>query len=287
MPAQTAALPHLEQGITLYDAQPQHPRQNLQNPGVACRAYAAWALWWLGYPERALQRGQEALTLAAELAHPYSTAYAWWFTAVLHQCRREAPRAHERAVATLALATEHAFPFWWAMGTWLYGWVLAEQGQKEDGIAQMRQGVTAWRATGAAVFVPTYLATLAEVCGNAGQEADAQALVREALALVEDTGERCWEAELYRLQGELLWARSAAEHMEAERCLHQALALARRQQAKSFELRAAMSLSRLWQQQGKRVEARELLAPIYGWFTEGFDTADLQDAKALLKELAG
>jgi class 3 adenylate cyclase/predicted ATPase len=282
----TAALPHLERGMTLYDAQPHHPRQNLQNPGVACRSYAAWALWWLGYPELALQRGHEALTLAEELAHPYSTAYALWFTAALHQYRREAQRSLEQAAATIALATEHDFPFWWAMGTWLYGWALAEQGQEEDGIAQMRQGVTAWRATGAAVFVPTYLATLAEVSGKAGQVEDAQDLLREALALVEDTGERCWEAELYRLQGELLLARSAAEHTEAESCFHQALDIARRQQAKSFELRATMSLSRLWQRQGGRVETRELLAPVYGWFTEGFDTADLQEAKALLDALA-
>jgi len=186
----------------------------------------------------------------------------------------------------MALTTEHDFTLWGAMGTWLYGWALAEQGQTEEGIMQIRQGLTAWRATGAALVIPTYLATLAEGYGKAGQWEDAQELLREALVLVEDTGERFWEAELYRLMGELLLRHTIPNEHQAAACFQQALDVARHQQAKTLELRAAMSLSRLWQQHKKRDEARELLKPIYSWFTEGFDTGDLQEAKALLEALS-
>jgi predicted ATPase len=153
-------------------------------------------------------------------------------------------------------------------------------------MAQMHQGLAAWRATGAAVFRPYGLTLLAEVSAQAGQREAGLTLLAEALAAVDDTGERRWEAELHRLKGELLLARSAEHDTEAETCFRQALDIARQQQAKSWELRAATSLSRLWQQQGKHAAARQLLAEVYGWFTEGFDTADLQEAKALLEELA-
>jgi predicted ATPase len=145
--------------------------------------------------------------------------------------------------------------------------------------------LAAYQATGGGVFQPSYLVLLAEAYGNMGQTDGGLSMLAEALAAVEHSEERWWEAELYRLKGELLLARAAEHRAEAEACFHQALAVARQQQAKSLELRAATSLSRLWQQQGKRAEAYELLAPIYGWFTEGFDTADLQEAKALLAEL--
>jgi predicted ATPase len=153
-------------------------------------------------------------------------------------------------------------------------------------MTQIRRGLAALRATGAALRLPYYLALLAEACGQTGQATEGLALLAEAVALVDTTGERWWEAELHRLRGELLLLLSVDNHAEAEECLHQALTVARRQQAKALELRAAMSLSRLWQQQGKRVEAQQLLAEIYGWFTEGFDTPDLQEAKLLLDALA-
>ena len=153
-------------------------------------------------------------------------------------------------------------------------------------MAQMQQGLAAWRAAGAAAFRPYGLALLAEAYAQVGRCEEGLTLLAEALALTNDREERRWEAELYRLKGELLLVHSAAHHAEAETCFRQALDVARHQQAKSWELRAAMSLARLWQQQGKHTEARELLAPIYSWFTEGFDTADLQEAKALLEELA-
>ena len=153
-------------------------------------------------------------------------------------------------------------------------------------MAQLHQGLAAWRATGAAVFQPYGLALLAEAYAQAGRCEEGLTLLAEALALTNDREERRWEAELYRLKGELLLVHAAAHHAEAATCFQQALDVARHQQATSWELRAATSLARLWRDQGKRVEAHDLLAPVYGWFTEGFDTADLKDGKALLAELA-
>jgi predicted ATPase len=164
------------------------------------------------------------------------------------------------------------------------GWALAEQG--EEGTAQIRQGIDAWRAAGDELARPCCLALLAEACAKEGQPEEGLSALAEALATVHKTGERFYEAELYRLKGELLLARSTRQTAEAETCFQQALDVARHQQAKSLELRAAMSLSRLWQRQDKQDAARELLVPIYGWFTEGFDTADLQEAKALLDGFA-
>ena len=181
------------------------------------------------------------------------------------------------------------------------GWALAAQGQGEEGIAHMRQGVAAWRAAGSEVGLTNYLSFLAEAYGHVGQTAEGLNVLAEALAFAHTTGERCYEAELHRLKGELLLqsgvqglgpgvspsdAGLQSQDAEAEACFHQALDIARRQQARSLELRAAMSLSRLWQRQGKHTKARELLAPFYDWFTEGFDTPDLQDARALLEALA-
>ena len=165
------------------------------------------------------------------------------------------------------------------------GGALAGQGQGEAGIAHMRQGLAGWRAVGSEVGQTYYLAFLAEAYGNVGQAAEGLNILAEALAFAHTTGERCWEAELYRLKGVLLLRLHPSSPATPEECFRQALDIARRQQAKSLELRAAMSLARLWQQQGQRAEAHELLAPVYGWFTEGFDTIDLQEAKALLAEL--
>jgi predicted ATPase len=285
-----AAQAHLEQGIALYDRQ-QHRTHALlygQDPGVFCYSYAAVTLWLLGYPDQALQRNHEALTLAQEVAHPLSLAFALSCAALLHFSRREGPLVQARAEAIIALAAEHGFAHWWALGTMLQGWARAMQGQSEEGIPQLRQGLAAWQATGARGAGPYYLAMLAEAYGQAGQAEEGLHVLAEALALVHAGGERRHEAELYRLKGELLLSAAGGVQnaaLSAEECFQQALAIARHQQARSLELRAAMSLSRLWQQQGKQAEARQLLAPIYGWFTEGFDTADLLEARALLDEL--
>ena len=192
----------------------------------------------------------------------------------------------EQAEAAVALSTEEGFPQLAAMGTSLCGWALAMQDQAEAGMAQVRQGITAWRDTGGAVLVPYFCTVLAEVCDHLGHTADALQALTEASTLVEQQEERWWEAEMYRLRGVLLLRQTTTPQAEAETWLQRALDVARRQQAKSLELRAAVSLARLWQRQGKRSEARELLAPIYGWFTEGFDTADLQEATTLLEVLA-
>jgi predicted ATPase len=192
-----------------------------------------------------------------------------------------------QAEAVITLATEHGFPQWLAGGTILRGWALAAQGQTEAGIAQLRQGLAAWRATGAEVVQPYVLGLLAEAYGKSRQAAEGLTVLEEALAMVEKIGQGVYEADLHRLQGELLLIHAVGGGgAEAEACFQQALTVARRQQAKSLELRAATSLSRLWQRQGKDTEARELLTPIYGWFTEGFDTADLREARALLEALA-
>jgi predicted ATPase len=277
---------HLEQGMTLYDTQQHrsHAFLYVRDPGVDCYSYAAWVLWILGYPDQALKRNNDALTLAHELSHPFSLASALGFASWLHQLRREGQATQEQAEAAMTLSTEEGFPHWLAMGTTLRGWALVEQ--REEGTAQIRQGMAAWRAAGAELARPYYLALLAEAYGKGGQVEEGLSTLAEALATVHNTGERFYEAELYRLKGELLLAQSVYQTTEAEACFHKALDVTRRQQAKSLELRASMSLAHLWRRQGKQNKARELLAGVYDWFTEGFDTADLQEAKALLEELA-
>jgi len=186
----------------------------------------------------------------------------------------------------MRLATEQGFPFWKAHGSILRGWALAQQGQAQAGLAQCHQGLTAWRATGAEGLRPYFLALLADAHGVQGEPEEGLTALTEALTLVDTTGERWYEPELYRLKGALLLQQSPDNYAEAQHCFQNAMAIAQNQQANSWELRAATSLVRLWQQQGKRQAAYDLLAPIYGWFTEGFNTADLQDAKALLEALA-
>ena len=280
---------HLEQGRALYDPQQHRSHAFLyggHDPGICCRAHTAWVLWCLGYPDQALQRSHEALTLAQELSHPHSLVRALFFAAALHEFRQEGEAAQERAEATMALSHHQGFASSLARGAVLRGWALAIQGQGVEGVAEIRQALGAYRATGAEQERPHHLALLAEAYGKAGQAEEGLRVLAEALAAVDQTGERWWEAELHRLKGELLLWQAVLNEHQAEACFHQALDIARHQQAKSLELRAATSLSRLWQQQGKCIEARELLAPVYDWFTEGFDTADLQEAKALLDELA-
>ena len=220
-----------------------------------------------------------------ELAHPYSLAAAQLLLAWLHQLRQEAQAAYDQATASTALATQQEFPLFVAWGTVPQGWALTRQEQWAAGMATMRKGLAAAVATGSEVLHPYFLALLAEAYGAAGQPAEGLRLLVEAQDVVACTGERFYEAELYRLTGMLQLAQAPAAHAEAETHMRYALDITRRQHAKSLELRAAMSLSRLWQQQGKQAEAHALLAPIYGWFTEGFDTADLQEAMALLQEL--
>jgi predicted ATPase len=273
--------------MALYDPQQHRALAFLygQDLAVICRAWDALALWLLGYPDQALQRIHEALTLARDMGHLSSLAYALDWAAMLHRFRREGDAAQERAVAAITLSTEQGFAVYLAWGTIVQGWSLAEQGQGAEGTAQICQGLATSQAMGLQAVLPYHLALLAEAYGKSGQGAEGLRVLAEALLMVNNTGERNYEAELYRLKGELLLQQGMEGDEEAETCFCQALAIARRQQAKSLELRAAMSLGRLWQRQDKCEAARELLAPIYGWFTEGFDTADLQEAKELLKAL--
>jgi predicted ATPase len=241
----------------------------------------------LGYPDQGLARNDEAVTLAQQCAHPFSLGYALSMAAVFHQFRREGHAAQERAEAAMSLAKEQSFPYQIALSSIMNGWALAHQGQAQAGIAQINQGLIAIRATGVELRRPHYLALLAEAHGIIGEPEAGLTVLTEALALVDITGERWYDPELYRLKGALLLQQSSDNATEAESCFHHALDIARNQQARSLELRAATSLARLRQQQRKRQEAHDLLAPVYAWFTEGFDTADLQEAKALLEELAG
>jgi predicted ATPase len=279
---------HLEQGMALYD--PQRHRSHAfvygQDPAIMCRSFAAQPIWVLGYPDQALQSIHEALTLAQELTHPFSLALALVHAAIVHQFRREAQAVQERAQALITLSTEQGFPHWLAYGIILRGWALALRGEGAEGIAQVRQGLVAYRALGAELQRPIFLSLLAEAYGEVRQPEEGLTMLVEALAIGDKTGDRHWEAELHRRKGELLLMQQMQNAGEAEECFRQALDTARRQQAKSLELRAAMSLSRLWQKQRKQEEAHHLLTDIYGWFTEGFDTPDLQEAKALLQELA-
>ncbi len=312
-----SAREHLEQAIALYNPQQQRSLAVVQDPMVACLSYTAWVLWYLGYPGQALKRNHEALTLAQELSHPYSLTQALFFAAELHHLRQEAQAVQERAEAVIRLAAEQGFPFWLAQGTSLRGWALVKQGQRrEDGIVQIRQGLAVYQDTGAELGRPYYLAELAEACGLVGQAEEGLHVLAEALMAVCKSREFS-ETEICRLKGELTLQKfqvsgskfqvensrvGIAHHeeslakagtvggahpteAEAEECFHKAIEIARKQQAKSLELRAVTSLSRLWQQQGKKEEARQMLAEIYAWFTEGFDTKDLQEAKVLLEEL--
>jgi predicted ATPase len=257
----STALVHLERGISLYNPEQHRALVSLygQDQGVVCRSWAALALWCLGYPDQALRRNCDALTLARRLAHPFSLAYALCFAGMFCQLRREVQTAQEGATAAITLCTEQGFALYLARAAILRGWTTIEQGQGAAGLDEMRQGLAAYQATGSAVFRPYYLAFLAEAHGKVGQAEAGLTLLAEALARVHKTGERLYEAEPYRLNGALLLGRSAADQGEVEAYFRQALDVARRQQAKAWELRAAMSLSRLWRCQGKRTEARRLL----------------------------
>jgi predicted ATPase len=241
-------------------------------------------LWLLGYPDQALTRSHEMLTDAQELQHAFSLARARYTMATLHKLQGEADATQQWAEAALAIMTEQEFGQNLASATFTRGWALAAQERYEEGIAQMRQGLAARRVIGAGTTLAEYSARLGETFGRIGQAEEGLRLVAEALVVV-DHGGRWYEAELHRIKGELLLRQAVPDAPQAEVCFQQALAVARRQQAKSYELRAALSLSRLWQQQGKRAAAHQLLAEVYGWFTEGFGTPDLQEAKALLEDL--
>ena len=279
---------HLEQGMAIYD--PEQHRSHAffygHDPGACCRAQRGYVLWYLGYPEQAMKSAQEAIALAQKLSHPYSLVMMLECATMIDQLCRNVRDTQERAETVVALAREQGFPVWSALATLYHGWALAQQGLEKEGASELHQGMAAYRASGAGLGLPYQLARLAEVYERTGQVQEGLSALTEALAATEKTGDRRWVAELYRLKGVLTLQSPMGVQKEAEEFLREAVAIARNQQAKSLELRATMSLARLFAAQGKRDEARAILAEIYGWFTEGFDTADLKDAKALLGELA-
>jgi len=252
---------------------------------MGCLAFGGVTLWLLGYPEQAVARSREAVAVGAESGHPTTRALALYFASMVHQYRREPPAVLANAEATTAVGAEHGLSLWLANGRVMRGWTLAEQGQSAEGIALMRRGLADWSATGAETHRTYFLGLLAEALGRAGQIGEALAVLDEALAMMGGTGTVFHGAELHRLRGEFLLRQGATNLPEAEASIRRALSTARGQQAKSFELRAAMSLTRLLQTCDRAAEARPILAECYAWFTEGHDTPDLRDARTLLDQL--
>ena len=277
---------HAERGAELYDTRRHvfHAIGSADDPGVGSFSYAGLALWYLGYPDQAVERLQTAIRIAREQAHPFSMAYALVGAAWLHQYRREPQAVRDHAEAVMALSREHAFPLRHAQAVIMAGWALAASGNPTEAIAQIRRGLAAFKETGARVNQTYYLSLLATAHGEAGQRDHALGLLENALEIAGSSGERLWEAELHRLRGEFVLGDGTARAVRsAEACFFRALDVARQQQARSLELRAAVSLSRLWRRRGQHRKTIRLLGPIYGSFTEGLDTPDLSDARKLLK----
>jgi len=250
------------------------------------RGLQSFILWCLGYADQAMMRSRETVTLAQQVPHPAALATAYQLEGALYEFLGDAQVVRERAEALIALASKHGFASLLALGTVLRACALTEQGELEEGITQMRLVLDALRAAGAMLTVPHFLGVLSNAYGKWGRAEEGLTVITEAVDVMNKTGQLFYESLLYRIRGELLLSLSAENQAEPEDCFRRAIDVARRKNAKSLELRASTSLSRLWQNQGRKDEARPLLAEIYGWFTEGFDTRDLKEAKALLDELA-
>ncbi len=283
-----AAMDHLERGFALYDPRQRETflSRHRYDPGSTLRSTSAWTKWFLGYPDQALEKTREALTLAGETRLPENLCLALFYSTFVYQVCREAQRTLENATELVALAGEHGIVAYIAIGTSLRGWALAEMGQRSEGIALIRQSLSAHGKFGSEIARLHFRSLLAEALLKDDQIEEGLAVLAEALEMAHRTGGHYYLGELYRIQGELLLKSSVADPpSEAETCFLQAIEIARRQRAKSWELRFVLSLARLWRQQGKQAAARARLADIYGWFTEGFDTPDLKEARAMLNEL--
>lgn len=295
----TAARVHGEQALSRFAALLPLPLVFSYGPDPAVRAQSCTAtiLHALGYLEQAWQQSYAALAAAQELGHVQTIAAVLQVVASLHGACGEWTEMQTRAAELTSLATAQSLPFWWAVGQCNYGIALAQQGNPTEGISQIRQGLAVYRVAGATLGIPRILGWLADACGRIGQIDEGIGVLAEAFTVVKQNDERIWEAELYRRKGELTLRKhqalraqhptpNAQAEAEAEACFHKAIEIAQQQEAKSFELRAVIALSRLWQSQGKGAAARQMLAAVYGWFTEGFGTVDLQEAKVLLEELS-
>ena len=276
---------HSQNGLALYNPD-QHGAGVAaynQNPGIICGYLTALSNWALGYPDRATLAMESTLARTRSLAHPYSIAITLLFAAQLSQLRRDAVGARTQAEEALAISAEHGLDAVWLWCLLPRGWAIAQEGDVPAGITDICEAMARRRAVNIGAVWPWFYTVLAEAYAADGQVATGLETVSEALQWVQRNDERLYEAEAHRVKGELLLKHDLAD--EAQRCFQQALAVAREHQAKSWELRAATSLARMWLQQNRTDEARRLLAPVYDWFTEGFDTADLVEAKALLDQL--
>jgi predicted ATPase len=254
------------------------------HPGVNSRSFLGIVLFCLGFPGQALAQSTAAIVEARRLTDPPSLAWTLALGSALASLVGDNVTLGKLAGQRVAVATEHGLPVWRAQGTIYRGWVKAKIGDLAEGISALRSGLTAYRATGAAAGIPHFNALLAEACELAGQIEEGLTLLDEALEFTERTGERWFAAELNRRKGQLMLRQGNAR--AAEEVYRKALSIAEEQEAKLWELRASVSLARLRRDQRRHAEARNLLAPIYGWFTEGFDTPDLKEAKTLLDELS-
>jgi predicted ATPase len=281
-----AARSHLEEVVAVYDPvdQPLLVHQAGTHPHVNSSAYLGIVLFCLGFPDEARAQSNSAITEALRLAHPPSLAASLSLGAMLLSLDGEDELLRERADKLAAVATEQSFPYWRAQGATYHGWIKVKAGDVAEGIPLLRSGLTAFRGTGAEMWMTYYTALLAKAYEIAGQVEESLTLLEEAFQIVEGTGERWFAAELNRHKGQLLLRKGQSE--TAEELYRNALSIAREQGAKLWELRAAASLARLWSEQGRQAEARDLIGPVYSWFTKGFDTVDLQETKALLEELA-
>jgi predicted ATPase len=281
-----AADEHSQEGISRYDYTRHHALAftfSGHDPGVCAHAVRAVDMALSGFPEKAMQLGAEAVTLARSLSHPYSLANAIWHYTIVLQLVRQRQSCRDLATELLELSKVHNFPMMRGAGMFFLGWAAADGGELKQGIALMEQGLALFSAV-RRLLRSYMLSVLASAKADLGKPGEALELLGDALASTEVSGERWWLAELHRLRDRLLVARG--QHDEGEACFRCAIDVSRTQSAKTLELRAATSLARLWSDRGRNAEARELLAPIYGWFTEGFDTLDLKEAKTLLHELA-
>ena len=282
-----AAQDHLEKSIALYEPEADRTLCLIygEDPAIASLNWLTWVLWFRGFPEQALARSHEALDKAQQLSHANTTGFALAYAAVLRHFCRDRKAAREKAQAAVDFSTEQNVPVFEAYGTVMRGWSLVEDGHPEEGVAQMHRGVAEWKAAGAVIMLPFFFALLAQGYERCGNLEEGLKLLNDAFDQVKRSGEYMWEPELHRLRATLLLSVSLKNAPEAETCFRKAMDVAQQQSAKSLELRAATSLGRLWHDQSKGEEARNLLAPIYNWFSEGFETAELKDAKALLEQL--
>jgi predicted ATPase len=257
-----------------------------QDLGIRTLLYRSLDLWLIGCPEAALADADRAISYAREIGQAATLMPALDYTSLVYIHCGHYAAAKAGADEVVLLADLKGSTFWKAMGIMNQGCVSALTGMASDAVRTIISGITAWRSTGARVFLPFYLSYLTRACADIGEFDDAWRYIQEAITAVETTKEKWWEAEVHRVAGEIALKSPKSDCAKAEAYFEHALAVARQQQAKSLELRAAMSLARLWRSQGKLEQARELLAPVYCWFTEGFDTRDLKEAKALMEELA-